>query len=378
MRYVPGNAQHIGSRQEQEDSFGFSDLEDSSLVRHGGFVAAVADGMGGLAHGRNASQAGIRAFLESYALKNEDEEIPHAMERAVRDANHAVVQVGKEMGAPGDVGSTLVAVALRGLSLYWISVGDSAFYLMRNGRLTLLNNAHTYANELDRKVAEGSMSREQAQEHPDREALTSYLGQQPLKEIDRNVKAFPLQAGDQVLLCTDGVFKTLAEEQMNGAMDKSPQRSCERVLQQALAMHKEHQDNLTVLSIGIEENRLSAGSVVTKATMAQALAPPHRRRAKSILGVLATAVAIAAIVLMAIRFRNFRHPVAAAQPIPHEGVSPAGGPKPTPAVSAGSTKSNRKSKPNKKSKPNMKPKPKPGAAKGTRPKQTSNPKVVQW
>lgn len=376
MRYVPGNAQHIGSRQQQEDSFGFSDLENSSLVRCGGFVAAVADGMGGLAHGREASQTAIRAFLESYAMKSEDEEIPHAMERAARDANHAVVQVGKEMGAPGDVGSTLVAVALRGSSLYWISVGDSAFYLMRKGRLTLLNNAHTYANELDRKVAEGSMSREQAQDHPDREALTSYLGQQPLKEIDRNVKAFPLQAGDQVLLCTDGVFKTLAEEQMNGAMDKSPQRSCECLLQSTLAMHKQHQDNLTVLSIGLEDDLAPGDSIVTKASTAQDLAPPPRRP-KYILGLVA-GVAVIAGILMAIRFGHFCHPVAAAQPTTHEVVSPAGEPKPTPAVSASSTKSNRKSKPGKKSKPNTKPKPKPGAAKGTRPKQTSNPKVVQW
>lgn len=326
-------------------------------------MAAVADGVGGLAHGRNASRAVIRTFLESYARKLQDEDVPLAMERAVREANEAVIEAGKVLGTPGDVGSTFAAIALKGSSLYWISVGDSGLYLWRHGQLTLLNNAHTYANELDRKVAEGMISREQAQEHPDREALTSYLGQQPLKEMDRNVKAFPLQAGDQVLLCTDGVFKTLAEERMNDAMEKIPQRSCERMLQQALAMNKPHQDNLTVLSIGLEDDLAPGDSIVTKASTAQALASPRRSRAY-VLGIVASVAVIAAL-WMTIRFWRFHHPVSGAQPITHQVVPAADGPRPTPAVSADAAKTNQK------------PKPKLGAAKKPGAKQISNSKGIQ-
>ncbi len=361
MRYVPGNAQHIGSRQQQEDSFGFSDLENSALVFHGGFVAAVADGMGGLAHGRDASQAGIRTFLESYARKPQDEEVPLAMERAMLDANEAVIQVGKQMGTPGDVGSTLVAIALRGLSLYWISVGDSGLYLWRNGQLTWLNNTHTYANELDRKAAEGEISLHQAQQDPDREALTSYLGQHPLKEMDRNVKAFPLQAGDQVLLCTDGVFKTLTGEQMNDAMETIPQRSCERMLQQALAINKQHQDNLTVLSVGIEKEAAFASSAVTKASAANKVAP-SRRRGKYLLGVVA-GVAVIAVLWLTVRFWRFRHPAPASQPVSQKIVPASGGVKVTPLTTVDSEKPHERSNA------------KPDAAKKAGPKQTSNSKA---
>ena len=260
MRYVPGNAQHIGSREEQEDSFGFSSMEDGGFVRHGGFVGAVADGMGGLEHGREASQAAMRAFLCGYGRKQETESIPEALERSVREANEVVVRMGRDGGAGttagiaagSALGSTLVAAALRDRSLYWVSVGDSAVYLWRNRRLTQLNCPHTFARVLNRRAAVGEISREEAEQHPDREALTSYLGEPMLREIDRNRRGFHLKQGDQIVVCTDGVFKTLSSEQMQAAMGDSPQRSCEALVERTLAAGEIRQDNLTVLAIGAE------------------------------------------------------------------------------------------------------------------------------
>ena len=56
MKIVAGNAQHIGARQEQQDSFGFSDPGNEAFVAHGGFLGVVADGMGGLSHGSEAGR----------------------------------------------------------------------------------------------------------------------------------------------------------------------------------------------------------------------------------------------------------------------------------------------------------------------------------
>ncbi len=62
MKIRPGNHQHIGTRKEQQDAFAFSDLSDAAFVRHAGMLALLADGMGGLKEGGEASRLAIRAF----------------------------------------------------------------------------------------------------------------------------------------------------------------------------------------------------------------------------------------------------------------------------------------------------------------------------
>ena len=69
MRYLSGDAQHIGSRHYQQDCYGFSDAGDLKFIEHGGFLAVLCDGMGGMERGDLASQAAVRAFLDAYALK---------------------------------------------------------------------------------------------------------------------------------------------------------------------------------------------------------------------------------------------------------------------------------------------------------------------
>ena len=312
MRYVPGNAQHIGSREEQEDSFGFSSLEDSGFVRHGGFVGAVADGMGGLEHGREAGQAAMRAFLRGYGRKQETESIPDALERSVREANESVVQMGRNGGAGITTGSTLVAAALRHRSLYWVSVGDSAVYLWRNRRLTQLNLPHTFARVLRRRAAAGEISREEADRHPDREALTSYLGEPTVPEVDRNRRGFHLKQGDQIVLCTDGIFKTLSIEQMQAAMGDSPQRSSEALVERTLAAGAPHQDNLTVVAIATEcepGDGEPAGERTGEEIALQISATRGVRKRRRVLLLALSGVLLAAVALRGLR--DWRSPAAA-------------------------------------------------------------------
>src|SRR5690242_21476088 len=95
MRYLPGNAQHIGARQSQQDSFGFGDPDDQAFIAHGGFLAIVCDGMGGMEHGDAASRTAVKAFLEAYARKTPQESIPAALERSVHEANESVVELAR-------------------------------------------------------------------------------------------------------------------------------------------------------------------------------------------------------------------------------------------------------------------------------------------
>ena len=134
MRFAAGNAQHIGSRPQQQDAFGFSDPSDARFVTHGGFLGIVADGVGGLTHGLEASQSAVRAFLQAYQQKSESESIPEALRRSLREANAAVLRVASEPSGEG-AGTTLAAAVLHETALYWIAAGDSRIYLLHEGRL---------------------------------------------------------------------------------------------------------------------------------------------------------------------------------------------------------------------------------------------------
>ena len=216
MRIVPGNAQHLGSRQEQQDDFGFSDTDDLSFIMHGGVLALVTDGMGGLAQGREASLIAKQTMLRQYEEKSVSETIPQALIKALDAANARVVEMARQVGLEGQMGTTLAAAVIKDDGLYWISVGDSRIYLCRKGEMTQLTTDHDYANHLVQEVELGNLSPEAAATHPQRHALTSHLGLRHLREIDRNENPINLEPGDRILLCSDGLYRTLPQGKLLG------------------------------------------------------------------------------------------------------------------------------------------------------------------
>jgi len=249
MRFAVGNAQDIGARPEQEDSFGFSDPRNQTFVAHGGLLGVVADGMGGLSHGSEASRSAVRTFLGTYELKSAGESIPEALKRSLLEANRAVLALAAKSNSPHGVGTTLAAVVLHQNSLYWISAGDSRIYLLHGDRLTQITADHVYAKELNQKVAAGRLSRAEAQNDSERDAVTSYLGKRDLAEIDCNRRPFPLLPGERVILCSDGFYHALSEKEITAAFSGKMQAACEDLVRQAVAKHREHQDNLTVIGL---------------------------------------------------------------------------------------------------------------------------------
>jgi protein phosphatase len=252
MKYVPGNCQHIGSRKTQEDSFGFTDPDDLSFRNHGGFLAILADGAGGMEHGGAASRMAVKAFLENYAAKVESEPISTALERCLARANEAVHALAIQRTAEENVATTLVAAALFQDKLHWISVGDSALYLYRAGALSLLTSSHTYAQELDQKAALGFISIESAMNHPDRDALTSYVGSKSPAVVDRSAQPLALTTQDRILLASDGLFKSLNQQEICAELSLHPQQACESLVEKVLAKALKYQDNVTVLCIAVE------------------------------------------------------------------------------------------------------------------------------
>jgi PPM family protein phosphatase len=248
-----GNAQHAGARDTQQDSFGFSDPFAHTFVEHGGLLAVVADGMGGMAHGDLASRTAVRVFLEAYAEKTAEEPIPDALLRALSRANEAVLVEARRVRAVGDVGTTLVAAVLRNSELHWISAGDSAIFIHGADGLTLVTRSHVYAEDLDRAVAAGAVSEEAAASHPERESLTSFVGAVELKQVDRSIRPLPLREGDTALLASDGLFKTLSAAEIAEQMSGPLQERCDRLVSRVVGAGRPGQDNITVVAISGEE-----------------------------------------------------------------------------------------------------------------------------
>ena len=289
MNFAFGNAQHIGRRESQQDSFGFSDPANAAFVAHAGVLAIVADGMGGLEQGAQASTIAVRAFLEAYSQKPAEEPIGAALTRSLQAANLAVLQIG------ADCGTTLVAAVIHNQTLHWISVGDSALYLYREGDLALLNQPHVYATELDAQAQAGHITPEQASAHPMREALTSYVGHATLPHVDSNVRPFHLDDDDCILVASDGLSKVLSEPEIAAAMRGTFQERCEQLVASVLSRDIPGQDNITVVALGLKEPLPKAEFPPTSIVVTP---PPPRRAQRSYRGRLMV-IAIGAIALAA-------------------------------------------------------------------------------
>jgi serine/threonine protein phosphatase PrpC len=292
MLLIPGNAQHIGQRQQQQDSFGFSNLGDAEFRKHGGILAVVADGMGGMAHGDAASRVALKAFLQAYEAKTETEPIADALLRSIQAANAGVYQLALEMDAAEEMGTTLVATVLKNDQLHWVSAGDSAIFLFRDREYTQLNQPHIFAVELDEQAHMGTIRKEDAMAHPEREALTSFLGMERLSLIDRSLRPIQLREKDVVLLASDGLFKTLTFEQMAAAMDGDAQTIAETLVNRTMAVEKQYQDNVTVLAITVENERPSVASLPPVAPTKYLPVTAKQQRSWLAMSLLLAAVAV--------------------------------------------------------------------------------------
>ncbi len=251
LQVVPSNYQHIGARENQEDSFVISDFSNSQAVEVNGVLALVADGMGGLAFGEEASRTAAEAFLKIYEERSADEAIWDSLKRALLNANTAVFDLALNGDVEHDLGTTLVASVIYGDELHWISAGDSRIYLYREDDLQQLNTDHTYANYLEDDVANGKLTRQEALEHPERDYLTSYLGLPELKEISLNEKPLKLKAKDKILLCSDGLTNTLPAKRIAELLKSGVTKVAEEVTRAVLMANKPYQDNVTVVVLSV-------------------------------------------------------------------------------------------------------------------------------
>lgn len=239
-----GNVQGIGIRQEQEDSFAFSGATGATGSMKDGLFAVVADGMGGLEHGRACSEAAVEGLCALYAKLGGTPE-PEALRSGVEELNRALHQ---HFG--GRSGTTAAAVFLQNGGVSWISVGDSAVFLRRGAGLYQLNCAQNQRNALYiQALSREPMEPEPARQDPDAPRLRAFLGMPSTPELDYSRRPLPLQLGDVLLLCSDGVSGVLSEQELLQVLSLPPADGCGLLEDMIVNKHNSCQDNYTGILI---------------------------------------------------------------------------------------------------------------------------------
>jgi protein phosphatase len=167
--------------------------------------------MGGLSKGEEASQAAVKRLVEDIEAFDKSIEIPIFFEQEVEKLDHLVFEeVGG--GVRTGAGTTLTATLIYGNELFWAAVGDSRIYVIRDDEIAQVTRDHNYMLLLLEQVKRGLITYEDAKNHPKSGALISFIGSGSVKHININREPFKLVHGDIILLCSDGLTKSLSND----------------------------------------------------------------------------------------------------------------------------------------------------------------------
>lgn len=235
MKLIGATDSHVGNVREA----------NQDRVFFGGLVAALADGMGGHQGGERAAELAIAEFEIAGQKLSESELVEVVME-----ANRQVHDHAADNGLPG-MGTTLVALTLHDDETITVAnVGDSRAYWLRGDYMGQVTEDHSFVEDL---VRQGRLKPEEAAVHPQRNILTRAVGIGAEVEVDR----FPIpepMIGDRFLLCSDGLFNELPEEQiLEILLDAGDPDSTAKTLVDA-ALRTPCRDNVTVAVVDVVED----------------------------------------------------------------------------------------------------------------------------
>jgi PPM family protein phosphatase len=235
----PFGLTHAGKvRQNNEDALLLGGGKDETL-----FV--VADGIGGFEAGEVASSLAVDV------LKDLQPDEP--FKAAIGEANRRIVAAGRGDEKLSGMGTTVVAIRFGGKQGEPVAevahVGDSRAYLVRGGDMNPITEDHSLVAEL---VRSGDLTRDEAAEHPQKNLITRALGAD--EEVDVDTSLLPIEAGDRILLCSDGLSDMVSETVISEILAESqddPERAA-RVLLSA-ALDAGGNDNITIVVVDVKE-----------------------------------------------------------------------------------------------------------------------------
>ncbi|MFN7088026.1 MAG: protein kinase domain-containing protein [Burkholderiales bacterium] len=228
-----GYATAAGPRPGNEDFGGYVEPADPQLVATKGMLAAVADGVSGGAHGREAAETAVRNLLADYYATPDTWEAAHALGTVLAAINRWLAGQVASRSEPGGMATTLTALVLRGRRYHYAHVGDTRLYRLRGESLELLTTDHVWETP--------GMS------HVLKRALG--LDTHVLPDFGEG----DLAPGDMFLIVSDGVWEPLGQIEQHRLLKlhDDPQRAAEALVEVALA--EGGQDNATALVVRVLE-----------------------------------------------------------------------------------------------------------------------------
>lgn len=229
-------------RKQNEDYLGHAPPATPAESRTRGWLFALADGVGGHRGGEIASRAAVESVLAGFRAAAAGASPSAVLPELVRAANTRVYEAGLAAGPAGaGMSTTIVACALQFDRVVVAHVGDSRCYLIRAGRAAALTRDHTVASEQARL---GLLSPGEAAEVSTRHVLSRSLGSGLF--VDVETCDHQVMAGDALLLCSDGLYAAVTDEDMAHLVTpRSDLASAARELV-ALANQRDGSDNISV------------------------------------------------------------------------------------------------------------------------------------
>ncbi|HAA43809.1 MAG TPA: Stp1/IreP family PP2C-type Ser/Thr phosphatase [Ruminiclostridium sp.] len=206
----------------------------------------IADGMGGHSSGDVASNMAVD-FAKDYILNNpeifsSEDSVLEGIRNLIEEANRAIYEKASQSKETLGMGTTFILTVVLKDKLYIGHVGDSRLYLIRDNTIKKLTTDHSYIEEL---ILNGSITREEAKNHPKKNIITRALGCNETILVDTLTS--PVNKDDIFVLCTDGLTNMLSEYKIMEIILKNDDLnySCNELVR--LANEKGGEDNITVI-----------------------------------------------------------------------------------------------------------------------------------
>lgn len=234
--------------------------EDNVLISSSLGLGIVADGMGGHSAGEVASNIAVSVLAETVRkvnngqLKIPDTFLPkldnteRKMLMAANLANIAIYSTAQSSEIYKMMGTTMTGVIFERDHAIAVHVGDSRLYLFRDNKIVQITTDHSLANE---QVRRGLLTREEADRSKIQNVLTRAMGIK--KNIEFDLLKFPIKAGDEILLCSDGLYKGLRESDMADILRAGKDMPIVKLCKQLVraSNDKDGQDNVSAVLIKI-------------------------------------------------------------------------------------------------------------------------------
>ena len=216
--------------------------EDAVLDHGDAGIWVVADGMGGHAAGDVASSSIVDRLSQIPATADANE-LVDAAENSLLEVNEDLIQQAAERTDRQTMGSTVALMLAFHKKCFLLWAGDSRIYRVRNNELKRITYDHSKVQDL---VDEGLLTEEEAERHPEANVITRAIGASRNLFIDLDM--YDVKPGDRYMLCSDGLYKEVQEEEMVDLITQgSPEDACNALID--LTLERGSRDNVSVIVV---------------------------------------------------------------------------------------------------------------------------------